>query len=183
MKSKLVTVLTLTLSLLATGGLRASSDASDAMTTLRVKVELLTKLGLDAHSIDVDTRGAAVSLTGTVDKRETKELAAEIARAVKGVSSVDNEIRTEASVRSGKTVDSALTEAEAEVKDALLENRVQLALADKLGSDGFRIDVEAANGVVTLQLEKSLAKARRQEAVKIAEGVSGVSRVITLEPS
>lgn len=183
MKGKLITVLALTLSLLAAGGLWASSGASDAMTTLRVKVELLTKLGIDAHSIDVDTNAAVVSLTGTVEKRETKELAAEIARTVKGVGSVDNHLRTEASVESGRTVDSALNEVEAEVKDALLENRVQLALVDKLGSDGFRIDVEAASGVVTLQLDKSLAKARRQEAVKIAEGVSGVSRVITLEQS
>ena len=107
MKGKLITVLALTLSLLAAGGLWASSGASDAMTTLRVKVELLTKLGIDAHSIDVDTNAAVVSLTGTVEKRETKELAAEIARTVKGVGSVDNHLRTEASVESGRTVDSA----------------------------------------------------------------------------
>jgi osmotically-inducible protein OsmY len=183
MKKTIITVLALTCSLLAANAVLASGDASDAMTTLKVKIQLLTKLGIDARSIDVDTEGGAVSLGGTVDKRETRELAGEVAAAVKGVASVDNNLQLESSLRQGKTVDSALTEAEAEVKDALLENRVQLALADRLGSDGFRIGVEAADGVVTLALEKSLAKARRQEAVKIAEGVHGVDRVIPIEKS
>jgi osmotically-inducible protein OsmY len=183
MKRTITTALALTLTLLAAGAVQASNDSSDALTTLKVKIQLLTKLGIDARSIDVDTEGGVVSLSGTVDKRETQELAGEVAGTVKGVASVDNDIQLEASLRTGKTVDSALTEAEAEVKDALLENRVQLALADRLGSDGFRIDTEAASGVVTLAFEKSMAKTRRQEAVKIAEGVTGVDRVISIEKS
>lgn len=183
MKKAITTVLALFLILLTAGTVHAGNGGSDGMTTLKVKIQLLTKLGIDARSIDVDTHGGVVSLSGTVDKRATQELAGEIAGAVTGVKSVDNNLQLEASLRSGRTLDSALTEAEAEIKDTLLENRVQLALADRLGSDGFRIDVEAADGVVTLALEKSLAKARRQEAVKIVEGVNGVARVITVEKS
>ena len=47
-------------------------------------------------------------------------------------------------------VDRALAEAEHELADAKLETEVAIALVDRLGSDGFRIDTEAASGVVTL---------------------------------
>src|SRR5688572_30275120 len=99
--------------------------ASDATTTLKVKLALLEKLGVDSLHIDVDTTSSAVALNGTVEKRETLELADSVAKNVDGVASVKNNLRLEGRTKNPSTVDSAMKEAEAEVKDAILETKIR----------------------------------------------------------
>jgi len=70
---------------------------------------------------------------------------------------------------------------EAEVKDAMLSTKIRLALGDKMGSDGFKIGTEVADGVVTLEFAKDFANARRREASKVVENVAGVTKVISIE--
>ncbi len=77
----------------------------------------------------------------------------------------------------------AAGEAEAEVKDAILATRIRLALGNKMGSDGFRIGTEVADGVVTLAFHADFPKARRSEATKVVEGVEGVTKVIAIDKS
>jgi len=147
---------------------------------LRVKLELLQKLGTDGLHVEVEATGGKVALAGEVKKRATAELAAEVARQVEGVASVDNRIRV-ASSESGDQVDRALKEAENELADAALETSVHLALIDRLGSDGFRIGTDAASGVVTLEFPKSIEPDRRRDAVATAKRVQGVKKVVTLD--
>jgi len=151
---------------------------------LRVKLELLRKLGVDALHVDVEAEGGRIVLAGEVKKRATAELAEEIAGKVSGVRRVESRLKvaeTTAGSGSATKLDRALGEAEAEVRDAALETRVRLALVDRLGSDGFRIGTDAASGVVTLEFPGSIDRQRRREAMRVTEAVEGVSKVISLE--
>ena len=179
----LVLALTGALMLATAPAARAADTIADWSTTAKVKIELLTKLGVDALGIDVDTDAGQVQLSGTVDKRATKELAQEIAGSVSGVRGVDEELRLESADRNPDKLDVAAREAKAEVADGILESKVRLALIDKLGSDGFRIGTEAADGVVTLEFGPKLDRGRRAEAEKAARSVPGVAKVISLDAS
>lgn len=159
----------------------AADGPADWTTTLRVKLVLLEKLGADSLNLEVETDAGLVTLRGTVEKRETQELAETVAKSVEGVRSVRNDVRLEANVANPHKTGVAAGEAEAEVKDAVLATKIRLALADRLGSDGFRISTEVADGVVTLAFERDFAEARRDEAVKVVEGVGGVRKVVAID--
>lgn len=159
----------------------AADNQADWTTTLNVKLALLNKLGTDSVRVEVDSTAGALVLKGTVHKRETRELAETIAKTVAGVKSVKNDILLEASEANPSKAGVAAGEAEAELKDALLETRIRLVLVDKLGTDGFKIGTEAASGVVTLHFDREFTVARRQEAAKVVRGVDGVSKVLSID--
>ena len=60
----------------------AAENQSDWTTPLNVKLALLNKLGTDSLKIEVDSTAGAVTLTGTVAKRETRELAETVMQIV-----------------------------------------------------------------------------------------------------
>ncbi len=159
----------------------AAENKADWTTTLGVKLALLEKLGTDSLHVEVDSNAGALTLAGTVGKRETRELAETIAKSVDGVKSVKNDLRLEANVANPSKTSVTAGEAEAEVKDAVLATKVRLALVDKMGSDGFRIGTEVASGVVTLQFGSEFITARRQEATKVAKAVDGVTKVVDVD--
>jgi hyperosmotically inducible periplasmic protein len=64
----------------------------DATITTKVKTAVLAEPGLKTLQIDVDTKNGVVSLSGTVDNQSMKERAAQVAQAVTGVRSVDNNL-------------------------------------------------------------------------------------------
>jgi osmotically-inducible protein OsmY len=167
--------------LLAGGTAYASDRQADWMTTLNVKLTLLDKLGIDSLHVEVDSDGGAVTLKGTVDKRETKELAETVARSVTGVKRVKNDVRLEASVANPNKAGVAAGEAEAELKDAVLKTKVRIALVDKMGSDGFKIGTDVASSVVTLEFGRGLDTARREEATRVVRTVDGVTKVISVD--
>jgi osmotically-inducible protein OsmY len=167
--------------ILLTATVAVADDRSDWNTTMNVKLALLNKLGSDALHIDVDTKGGNVNLSGTVNKRETKELATTVSKSVKGVSMIDNDLELASTVNNPNQVGAAVGEAEAEVKDAMLETQIRFALLDKLGSEGTKVGTEAASGVVTLEFEKDWSAARRQEAVAAVKGLDGVHKVVTID--
>lgn len=154
---------------------------ADLRTTLNVELALLNKLGTDTMHVDVEARDRTVRLSGTVDKRETKELAGTVAFGVRGVSRVENALKLDAAVANPSRAGAAVGEADAEVKDALLETRLRLALVDKMGSDGFRIGTDAASGVVTLSFDDAFETVRRDLAIAIATAMSGVSKVVSVD--
>lgn len=154
-------------------------NQSDASITLNVKLALLNKLGTDSLKIDVDTDGGAVVLRGAVNKRETSELAGTVAKAVTNVKSVNNELTL--ATADASTTKAVAAEAEAELKDALVETNVRIALLDRLNTDGFKVSTEVASGVVTLSFDKDLSAARRAEAVTAAKSVNGVTKVVNVD--
>lgn len=72
------------------GATRAGEVLDDAGITARIKTDLIKEPDISALKIDVDTKGKAVTLTGTVPSEALKTRAGEIAAAVQGVSNVNN---------------------------------------------------------------------------------------------
>lgn len=159
----------------------ADTMKSDHTTLLNVKLALLNKLGTDSLRIDVDAAGGNVTLKGMVHKRETKELAETVAKSVTGVKMVSNDLKLASTEANPSKTDAVTKEAEAELKDTVLETKVRIALVDKLGSDGFDISTEVASGVVTLAFHKDFVAAHRTEAQNIVKGVEGVTKVVVVD--
>jgi osmotically-inducible protein OsmY len=165
----------------SSAGAADEDSASTRALALRVKLELLQKLGTDALRIDVDNEGGEVRLAGEVKKRSTAELAEDITKKVSGVTAVANDLQVAGEPAPTASTDAFVAEAEREVSDAALEVRVRLALVDRLGSDGFRIGTDAASGVVTLEFPAAFERARRRDAMATAEKVKGVEKVVALD--
>ncbi|MDX1996737.1 MAG: BON domain-containing protein [Thermoanaerobaculia bacterium] len=159
----------------------AADNQADWTITLKVKLALLDKLGSDSLHVDVTTDAGALTLAGTVDKRETRELAETVAKTVPNIKSVKNSIELKTAMVMPGKVATATGEAEAEVKDAMLETRIRIALVEKMSTDGFRIGTEAASGVVTLEFNRDFTTARRAEATKIVKAVEGVTKVVSVD--
>lgn len=67
----------------------------DSWITTKVKSGLAADSETKAHNISVETTQGIVRLTGTAESWQESYKAADIARAVKGVMSVENEIRVQ----------------------------------------------------------------------------------------
>ena len=76
-------------------GAQASDKVSDAVITTAVNAELAKDSNLSAMKINVDTDGGRVALKGTAPSTTAKERATTLASSVKGVTSVDNQLKIE----------------------------------------------------------------------------------------
>lgn len=65
----------------------------DTTITTRVKAALLADKQVSGMAINVETFKGTVQLSGFANSTQEKEKAAEVARSVKGVKSVNNDIR------------------------------------------------------------------------------------------
>ncbi|HLF56948.1 MAG TPA: BON domain-containing protein [Thermoanaerobaculia bacterium] len=180
-RSRLLLLALVAFALIAGPAVARADDDAGAMLELKVRMTLLQKLGVDGMRVDVRAADGNVLLAGTVEKRETSELAETIVGSVEGVTHVDNRIRLSEYVETEEKAGVAATETERELRDAGLEARVRVALIDRLGRDGFRIGTDVAGRVVTLELPKDLGADRRREAVRVVKAVEGVEKVIELD--
>lgn len=153
-------------------------SADELKVELAVRAKLIESLRVDGVRIAVKAAGDRVTLSGSVKAKSSQELAEEIARSVSGVREVDNRV-TVAPAGAADSVADAAGKAEREVSDAALETRVKLRLLDSLGLGGFKIEVEASEGVVSL---RGTARSREHRQIAKAEAakVPGVRRVIDL---
>jgi osmotically-inducible protein OsmY len=72
----------------------AKDLAGDAAVTARVKTTLGADAKLSALDINVDTKDGVVKLTGTAPDKAARNHATELVKGVKGVSKVDNQLKT-----------------------------------------------------------------------------------------
>ncbi len=149
-------------------------EVSQALTGISVRAKLIDKLGADALHISVEMLGDKAVLTGQVEKKESQELAKEVALSVNGVKEVDNRL-TQNPAKEAK----AMKNIELEVKDAVLESKVKNILLTEVGKNAMKIEVEATNGAISLRgtvPNKDISKA----AVAKAKSISGVKKVVNL---
>jgi hyperosmotically inducible protein len=147
----------------------AACSHSDPGITTAVKTKLAADDTVKAYKIDVDTKDATVTLTGSVDTAEAKTRAVELARATKGVTNVIDQL----SVAPPPVATSGVTEA---LTDPAITTTVKTALlADPLSS-GLKIDVDTDHAVVTLSgtVATPAEKTRAEEVAKNSTGVSSV---------
>ncbi|PPE71540.1 BON domain-containing protein [Caldimonas thermodepolymerans] len=77
------------------GAERAGDAIGDAAITASVNSELARDDELSALGIDVDTDNGRVTMSGTAPNEAARERATQLASAVRGVVSVDNQLRIE----------------------------------------------------------------------------------------
>lgn len=165
-------------------GFDAAEDrVDDAILHFEVKAKLLEALHWDAIGIEVNSLDGRILLSGEAPDRATLELAEEIARSVEGVQRVESQLvleQEDGPERAGREkVDGALSEAEREVGDALLETRLKARLLQEIGRHALDVEVEAASGVVTLR-GRLASEAHEQIALETASRTEGVEEVINL---
>ena len=73
----------------------AQSKTDDAAVDAKVRGAMATDVGMKTLRINVDVDQGVVTLKGKVDSEETRRKAAEVARKVSGVKSVNNELEVE----------------------------------------------------------------------------------------
>ncbi len=80
----------------------AQAAADDSSITAEVKAKILATASLKDEKIEVSTTEGVVTLTGTVKTPQAKGTATKIAKAVKGVKSVDNKLIIEKAAKKTK---------------------------------------------------------------------------------
>ena len=173
----------LTLALLigfAVGTTQASADdTADMLLGLKVRGALLTHLGVDGVRIGVSARDGQVTLAGNVLNKTTSQMAETFAKEVDGVAAVDNQLQVgpPSPDQSQTVLQRAAGRAHREVDDVVLETQVKMQLIQEMGRPAFGIEVEAADGVVTLT-GKVPDPIRRALAVNIVNRSEGVMKVL-----
>ena len=79
----------------ANTGEKSGTYVDDSVITSKVKTEMTTDKEVKAHNISVNTNRGVVTLAGTAATVQESEKAAQIARNVAGVKSVQNDIRVQ----------------------------------------------------------------------------------------
>lgn len=126
-----------------------------------VEKTILTDSALPNHQIDVVTNEGIVTLGGTVNTLMVKERAAMLAKTIRGVRGVVNNITLQLSG----------------LPDAALRENVVSALRYDAATDSYEIESEVKDGVVTLSgAVRSVHE--KKLAVHVAKEVRGVKDVI-----
>lgn len=175
MNRKFAYIPTIALALMLAAPLQAGDDKDrtvgqvidDMSIAARTKTALAADPVTDAIKIDLEVDRDTVQLNGFVDTEEERARAEEIARSIKGVTVVKNNLRLQPHDRTtGEYVDDKILIAE--VKAALAEDPVAHALT---------IDIESDHGVISLGGHVD-TEAEREAAIDAAEQVAGVVKVI-----
>ena len=90
----LVVILIAGLAGCANTGAKTGAYIDDSWITTKVKSDMVADHDVKAHNINVKTNKGVVTLTGTAETWQESNKAAEIAHGVKGVTAVENDIRT-----------------------------------------------------------------------------------------
>ena len=111
---------------------------NDSTISARIKTALIEDGLVKGRHIDVDTQEGQVILSGVVESGLQEARALEIARSVKGVVSVKNNLQV-GSRTVGQYID-----------DKMIGNRIKTELINEKRVRSMSIDVDVHNGVVTL---------------------------------
>lgn len=139
----------------------------DSTITARVKAALIDDKNIRSSDISVKTENKVVTLSGSVDSAEQKDLAVNAAKTVKGVTTVNDQLNVVAEKSAsleGYAGDTAIT---SQVKAKLLEDDIV---------PSRKVTVETRDGTVHLS---GTVDSRQQadRAADIAKAVSGVKNV------
>jgi hyperosmotically inducible protein len=138
----------------------------DAALLTSVKAALVRNPVTEAGEINVDVNRGVVKLSGFVDSKNEKSKAADVARKVDGVKSVQNDIAVkEGNSTAGEMVD-----------DSILTAKVKAALVQSPETKAHQINVETKDGVVQLSGFVDNAGAK-SAAASVAKSVTGVKDV------
>jgi osmotically-inducible protein OsmY len=137
-----------------------SRTLDDARVKSAIEDDFLTDATVPFHSIDVAVLNGIVTLSGKVDTLLARDRAVDLARSIKGVRSVVNDLEVKPIPRS----------------DADLHRDIEQALAADPAADSYEVKVSVAEGVATLEGTVDSWQEKRVVG-RVAEGVKGVRKV------
>ncbi|MCF8109134.1 MAG: BON domain-containing protein [Desulfohalobiaceae bacterium] len=147
-----------------------AQSLTDPDITMAVERELLHDPGVEAQRIDVETEQGLVTLSGMVNNILARDRAARVARTVKGVRQVVNDIEVQ---YSGLT-------------DQTIRESVKTALYHDPATESYEVEVAVEDGRVVLS---GRVESRQEKvlAATVAKGVQGVreleNRIETEQPA
>jgi hyperosmotically inducible protein len=177
---------------------RSAHPIDDTVITTKVKAQFIKDKGTRNAQIDVKTVNGVVELSGTADSKTQVSKAVSLARKVKGVKSVKNDVQVAAkqAANTAGSVQTAPSEASnmdktkpqpsstakggsgsnQPVEDTVITTKVKALMVKDKDVSAANVEVKTVNGVVHLS---GAAKSRQEadKAVSIARGVSGVTSV------
>jgi osmotically-inducible protein OsmY len=179
----------------ALAALNIACAETDPGITAAVKSKMAADDTVKAYKIDVDTKDHVVTLTGTVDNSAAKDRAVTIARTTEGVNNVidnltvapgatpttgiDDPLQNKAADKTADAkdrADDAADRAGEVLGDAAITTAVKSKLLADTDVSGMKIDVDTANGVVTLKgtVPSAVEKRRALQLAKETKGVKSV---------
>lgn len=151
----------------------------DTAITAKVKAKFIGDSQFKGSDISVTTTNGVVTLTGSAPGTDVKARAADLASAVDGVKSVDNQIQAPTVAdRLATKADRAAHKAHNRVSDTWITTKVKSQLLADSGVSGTDVHVKTRNGVVALSGTLPTA-AQRDQAVELTKQVQGVKSVDT----
>ncbi|HZR37844.1 MAG TPA: BON domain-containing protein [Nevskia sp.] len=124
---------------------------SDTAITAKVKARFLQERRLGKSDISVTTTNGVVTLTGTAPDEDTAGAARDLAAAVDGVKSVDDQIGTPSLADSvAAKTDKAAARTHRFASDSWITTKVKSDLLADNMTKGLDISVRTSNGVVAL---------------------------------
>ena len=155
---------------------RASANKdkpNDSWLTAKTKIALLSDSRVSGTRVNIETKGACVTLRGKVETMDAKTAAEQIARGIDGVREVKNELAVVPASRR-KMVDA---------KDDYIVSQVDKRLKGDQMLKTAKITVRSDAGVVTLsgQAPGLMASARASELADEVDGVRTVKNELALK--
>lgn len=165
----------------------AEGDTSRALSEARQEGSIWTAFALNRHlnpfAIDVDVESGSAKLTGKVESDVDRDLAEQIALGIEGVTKVDNQLTVDPDYE-GKNKETARTEPTMSQRfdDATLTATVKSKLLWNRHTEGLDINVDSANGMVTLtgNAQSNEAKELAERLAANTDGVRKVSNKLTV---
>ena len=162
---------------------RSDQPIDDSLITTKIKARFLKDKQVRADNVEVKTVNGAVELTGTARSKAKAAHAVTLARQVKGVKSVKNDIEItppETAARGDKMPDRERVadrrRSDQPVDDTLITTKVKAKMVEDKQVSATNIHVKTLNGVVELTgTAKSMEESSK--AVSLARSIKGVKSV------
>ena len=150
---------------------RSSSDiAKDFELKTKITAKIVDKMGTDVFSLNTDVYEQDVMLTGAVENKRLKAMAASFAKSIKGVKKLYNEVIVI------KGIDQDKGAAENFIDDAVIEGKINALLLDAKGVNVTNFRWRAVGGKVFL-FGRAFTKAESSKATGVVKGIKNVVSV------
>jgi osmotically-inducible protein OsmY len=155
----------------------AEGDTSRELSEARQEGSIWTAFALNRHlnpfTIDVDVENGSAKLTGKVETDVERDLAEQIALGIDGVTKVDNQLTLDPVFEAKVSSEPSMSQ---RFDDATLVATVKSKLLWNSNTEGLDINVDAANGMVSLTGTAPSGEAK-DLAGRLAANTNGVREV------
>jgi hyperosmotically inducible periplasmic protein len=149
---------------------------SDASITATVKSKLLWSRHAQGLSAKVETESGKVTMSGTADSAEAKQLAGLLASNTHGVSDVQNNLKVDKKSAKSDSSSKEKSDIGQSISDSWITTKVRSTLIYSSNVSSSDISVHTRDGIVTLSGRVN-SGAERDLAVELAKNVNGVKNV------